>query len=160
MTSGGNILKGNSRQGRQIESEDSESDSDGQPLASRQVMGKMTLASVPEVHPAISIHYRETELAVSELAATEQENTTSTTGVRTKNEKLAVACKKTTEKGLADDEGTEDPKDVSEAAPTASEAEKRTKKQRLVSYSSQDSGSDTGSRRSDRNPTKMGGVMT
>ena len=65
----GTIPKENSKQGRQIESE---SNSDGQPLASWRVMGKLPLASVPEVQPAISIHQRGTEWAVPELAATEK----------------------------------------------------------------------------------------
>ena len=76
----GTIRKRNSKQGRQIESEDSETDSDGQLLASKRVMGKLILASVPEAPPPISFQHKRTERAVTELAATEQEATKGTTG--------------------------------------------------------------------------------
>ena len=60
--------------------------------------------------------------------------------------------------GKEDDVLKADPQPV----PTACEKKKRAKKQRLVSYSSQDSGSDTGSRKNSRKRTavtKMDGVM-
>ena len=161
----GTFQKGKSKQGRQIKSEVSESKSDGQPLASRRVMGKLPLASLSEVQPAISIQQRGTERAVPELAAIEKEASTSTTGAMAVSEKIdgANTQKKTTRKGVADDVVTKDPKDASEAAPTVSDPKKRPKKQRIVLYSNQDSGSDTGLRRSSRKRTavtKMGGIMT
>ena len=86
MATSGNTPMGNSKQGRRIVSEDSESY--GQPLASRRVIGKLPLALVAEVQPAISIQPRGSQREVSELAATEQEATTSKTGAMAVSEKI------------------------------------------------------------------------
>ena len=62
--------------------EESDSESDGQPLELRRIGVKMTLASVPELQPATSGGQGDMDRAIPERTAIEQEAETSTTGAR------------------------------------------------------------------------------
>ena len=91
----------NSKQERQAESEDSESDSDGQPLTSRRIKGKSQLTTLPEGQYQSVPKQKGTEQAVTESVATKNDATVSAAGTTVANEQTggAIRRKKKHERG-------------------------------------------------------------
>ena len=128
------------------------------------------MATLSDKQSSISIKQKGTERAVTESVATDHKATARMAGAMAAKEKIDE---------VDTTQGSKPKEDKREGsvrfrneriegyfggggAPAVSDTKKRAKKQRLVSYSSQDSGSDTGSRRNNQKRaavTKMGGVM-
>ena len=139
--------------------QESVSDSDSQSLATKRIGGKLPLAQLPEIqaepNEGSTVTMREgrsvTELANLEKSAGEQNEKASTSATEKGSGK---STKNSEEDGI--------PAATEITVPAAGGKKKRAAKQRLVSYSSLDSESDTTSRKSSRKRTvvtKMGGVM-